>query len=351
MLEAYWLDYGLSFVDGPIQWRLPIGFQAVFALALLIQAVVLPDSPRWLIAHNRRDEGASVLAQLEGHESIDHPDVVFKMKEIEVSLEQESIGGPFKYKELIQGGPLGNFRRICLCSGIQVMQQFTGANMINYLAPVVYENTMGLSRNLSLILGGATAITFMVASFLPIWTVDRYGRRVLLMISAAGLSLCFVLTSILLSTGSTSAAYGATAMVFLFQIFLGIGFLPIPWLYPAEISTTRIRARGGSVSAFSNWMSTFIIVQITPPAIANIGWRVFVIFAIFNAIWVPVVYLFFPETKGLELEDVDHIFEKGGITGGVWESLKAGEGGRTVRRRRIAEDVEVREEKGKEEDV
>ncbi|EGO02899.1 hypothetical protein SERLA73DRAFT_165828 [Serpula lacrymans var. lacrymans S7.3] len=322
LVIAYWLDYGLSFVNGPIQWRLPIGFQAVFALCLLLQGMVLPDSPRWLIAHDRREEGARVLAQLEDRDSIDHPDVVQKLKEIEFSLEQESAGGPFRYAELLQGGPLGNFRRICLCIGINVMQQFTGANMINYLAPIVYQNTMGLSRDLSLILGGCTAITYMLASFIPLWTVDRYGRRFLLMVSATGLSLCFIITSILLSTGSRPAAYGATAMIFVFQIFLGLGFLPIPWLYPAEISTTRIRARGSSLSSSFNWLCTFTVVQITPIAIANIDWRVFVIFAIFNALWVPLVYIFFPETQGLELEDIDHIFEKGGITGGVWSSTR-----------------------------
>ncbi|KAH7908841.1 general substrate transporter [Hygrophoropsis aurantiaca] len=340
LVIAYWLDYGLSFVDGPVQWRLPIGFQAFFALCLLFQGMVLPDSPRWLIAHGRAEEGARVLAQLEDRDSVDHPDVIEKLKEIEVSLAQESAGGPFQYKELLQGGPLGNFRRICLCAGVNIMQQFTGS----YLAPVVYQNTMGLSRDLSLILGGCTAITYMFASFIPLWTVDRYGRRVLLMTSATGLSLCFILAAILLSTGSTPAAYGATAMVFIFQIFLGIGFLPIPWLYPAEISTTRIRARGSSISSLVNWLCVFTVVQITPPAIANISWRVFIIFAVFNAIWVPIVYLFFPETKGLELEDVDHIFEKGGITGGVWES----KGGRTVQRRRIVEDVhEAREKEDK----
>ena len=89
-------------------------------------------------------------------------------------------------------------------------------------------------------------------------------------------------------------------------------------------------------------MCVFAVVEMTPPAIANIGWRVFVIFAIFNALWVPLVYAFFPETKGLELEDVDHIFEKGGFTGGVWSSP----GGRTVERKRIARDVEERKVKG-----
>ncbi|KAI0821858.1 general substrate transporter [Trametes gibbosa] len=324
LVIAYWLDYGMSYVNGPAQWRLPIGFQAVFALCLFLQVMVLPDSPRWCMAHGRAEEGARILAQLEDRDSPDHPDV----------------------RELLQGGPLGNFRRICLCIGVNVMQQFTGhilTHSLSYLAPVVYQNTMGLSRNLSLILGGFTAVTYMVASFIPLWTVDRYGRRALLMTSATGLSVCFIIASILLSIGTKGAAYGATAMVFIFQIFLGIGFLPIPWLYPAEITTTRIRARGSAISSFFNWMCVFAVVEMTPPAIANISWRVFIIFAIFNALWVPLVYVFFPETKGLELEDIDHIFEKGGITGGVWSSP----GGITVQRRRTSQDVEDVREKEK----
>lgn len=64
----------------------------------------------------------------------------------------------------------------------------------------------------------------------------------------------------------------------------------------------------------------------------------FIIFAIFNACWVPLVYVFFPETKGLELEAIDAIFEKGGITGGVWGARK--NGGRTVENRRLPLDGE-----------
>jgi hypothetical protein len=125
--------------------------------------------------------------------------------------------------------------------------------MINYYSPVVYANTMGLSRNLSLILGGCTSLTYLAASFIPLWTVEKFGRRALLMSSAAGLCFCFSMVSILLSIGTRSTAYAATAFVFIFQIFLGIGWLPIPWFYPSEVTTTRIRSKGQALGAFVNW--------------------------------------------------------------------------------------------------
>ncbi len=70
----------------------------------------------------------------------------------------------------------------------------------------------------------------------------------------------------------------------------------------------------------------FTVVQITPIAIDSIDWRTFIIFAVFCALWVPIVYCFFPETNQLQLEDIDHLFESGGITGGVFTA----KGGKTV---------------------
>lgn len=166
--------------------------------------------------------------------------------------------------------------------------------------------------------------------------MDKFGRRTLLMFSASGLCLCFTLVAILLSRETKSTAYGATAMVFLFQIFLGIGWLPVPWFYPSEVTTTRIRSKGQALASFINWMCVFTVVQITPIAIANIQWRTFIIFAVFCFLWIPIVYCFFPETNQLELEDIDHLFDKGGITGGVWTS----KGGRTVERKHHERETE-----------
>lgn len=234
---AYWLDYGLSFVPSSVQWRFPISFQGFFAVLLVVQTLPLPETPRWLCEQDRREEAASVLARLQtggsgggaSEEAEQEEEVGRLLHEIETAIAQESAGGPFKYRELAAGGRIQNLRRMILCALINVQQQFTGANMINYYAPVVYQNAMGLSRNVSLILGGCTSLTYLAGSFIPLWTMDRFGRRASLMFSAAGLSFCFVMVSILLSLGSRQCAYAATAFVFMFQIFLAVGYLPVPW--------------------------------------------------------------------------------------------------------------------------
>jgi MFS family permease len=128
---------------------------------------------------------------------------------------------------------------------------------------------MGLSRNTSLILGGCTALTYLVGSVVPVFLMDRFGRRPLLMMSSAGLAVCFVLAAVLLSRDTLSTAYAAVAFVFVFQLFLGIGWLPVPWFYPSEINTTRIRSRGMALASAWNWMAVFVIVKITPIAIGE----------------------------------------------------------------------------------
>lgn len=197
-----------------------------------------------------------------------------------------------------------------------------------------------MTRDMSMILSGCTSLAYLVGAALPLFMMDRFGRRVLLMVSGAGLTLCFTMVAILLSFGRIQTAYGATAFIFLFQIFYGLGWLPVPWFYPSEISTTQLRSKSAAISSAVNWASVFVIVKITPiaigmlvlfspsdvqdspanPSTANISWRVFIIFAVLNFLWIPIIFFFYPETQGLELEDINLIFAKGGLTGGVFSS-------------------------------
>lgn len=102
--------------------------------------------------------------------------------------------------------------------------------------------------------------------------------------------------------------------------------LPVPWFYPSEVSTTRTRTKMQAIASGWNWMFVFTVVKITPIAFENIGKRTFIIFAVLNAVFIPTVYCFYPETQGITLEDIPLLFHKGGFTGGVLTS----KGGRTV---------------------
>jgi hypothetical protein len=200
---------------------------------------------------------------------------------------------------------------------------------------------MGLSRHLSLILGGAAQwyaplltpsfsinltkpSTYLAGSAIPILLMDRFGRRTLLLLCTAGLCLCFTMVSIFVSLNTTHGTYGATAFIFVFQLIYGVGWLPVPWFYPSEISTTRTRTSMQAIASTFNWMFVFVVVKITPLAFDNIGWKTFIIFSVLNAAFIPMVYCFYPETKGISLEDIPLLFEKGGVMGGVLTSVGGG---------------------------
>ncbi|RFU35482.1 hypothetical protein B7463_g870, partial [Scytalidium lignicola] len=332
---AYWLDYGTSYSDAGFQWRFPLGFQAIFAVFLILQVIGLPETPRWLVENDQYEEGRAVTAALLD-KPLDDEEVTGILADIRSLLEEESRGGPFRFRELFTMGKTQNFRRLLITISVQLGQQFTGSNMINYYAPVIFQEAMGLSRNLSLILGGCAQCTYLVGSAIPVFLMDRFGRRVLLMACSGGLCLCFVTVTILLSLGTVGPAYGATVFIFIFQLIYGIGWLPVPWFYPSEINTTRVRGRMQAIASGWNWMAVFAVVKITPISFANIGWRTFIIFAVLNAVFIPMIYCFYPETKGLKLEDIDELFPKQSLTGGVFTS-----GGRTLLPPLEAEDTEL----------
>lgn len=241
----------------------PLSLQAVFAVFLILQIIGLPETPRWLVAHDRHEEARAVIAAI-NDSPIDDVVVGRSILDIQSQLEEESKEGPFRIKEIFAWGELQNFRRLLLIISVQLGQQFSGSNMINYYLPVILQGTVGLSRNLSLILAGCAQCTYLVGSAIPVFLMDRYGRRFLLMACSAGLCLCFVMVSILLSLGTTGPAYAAVAFIFIFQLIYGVGWLPVPWFYPSELATTRVRSRMQAIASGWNWMAVFAVVKITP---------------------------------------------------------------------------------------
>lgn len=223
---AYWTDYGTSFYESSFQWRFPLAFQAFFAIFIILQVMGLPETPRWLVARDRHEEAQQVISALLDKPLHDEA-VTHILLDIRSGLEEEQKDGPFRFTELLTWGPQQNLRRLLLIISVQLAQQFSGSNMINYYAPVIFQRNMSLSREMSLIMGGCCQIAYLFGSAIPVFLMDRFGRRVLLMTCCAGLSFCFVMVTILLSLGSQGAAYGATAFIFVFQVFMGVGWLPV----------------------------------------------------------------------------------------------------------------------------
>ena len=319
ILIAYWIDYGFAQVSGPAQWRFPVGFQLVFIVLILMLIFILPESPRWLHAQDRHEEANKIIARLIGKGvSTEDPRVQDLAQEINDAIALESAGGPFKMRECFSGGKLQNFRRLCICFAVDAFQQLGGICVITYYLPKVLQESVGMSRHMSLLMAGIITTEYFLASIVQIWLVDKFNRRSLMFFSSAGEIITMVVLAITTWKGTFDAGVVGIVMIFLYNTFYAWGWLTIPFVYPAEITTLRLRAKGAAVASIGAWLIEFMVVQITPIAVQNIGYKTYIIFAVLNfGFIVPVVYFFFPETANMRLEDVDYIFEAGGITGGV----------------------------------
>ncbi|RSM16182.1 hypothetical protein CDV31_004645 [Fusarium ambrosium] len=317
IMISYWVDYGFYFLSGSVRWRFPVSFQSFFTIIVMIGLLYLPDSPRWLAMQGRVDEARQVTARLLG-KPVDDPEVITEIRAIQEALEVQSRGGGFRYKELLTNGASQNFRRTMLGVAAQFFQQICGINLVTYYATFLFENSLGFGPEMSRLLAALNGTEYFLASLVALPLIERTGRRKLMLFGAFGMMASMAVLAGTVSTGTATdngapqleTRYGVTATVFLFVFnsFFAIGWLGMTWLYPAEITNLRIRIQANALSTCSNWLSNFLIVMITPPAFANLGYRTYAMFAVFNAAIIPCVWLFFPEPKGRSLEELDVIF-------------------------------------------
>lgn len=120
--------------------------------------------------------------------------------------------------------------RTLLGIGGQFMQQLSGINLITYYAPVIFEQSVGLSHDLSLLLAGFNGVAYFFSSLVPIWIIDKLGRRKLMLFAAAGQAGCMAILAGTVSNGSRPAGIIAIVALFLFNFFFAVGLLAIPWL-------------------------------------------------------------------------------------------------------------------------
>ncbi|KAJ7472045.1 general substrate transporter [Mycena latifolia] len=312
-----WMTYGFSYVQGSASWRFPIAFQLAFSVILLGTIPWLPESPRWLLMHGHEAEGVAVLVALQGGGATAEDDYIVDQKvEILEAVQLEKDSAP-SWSDIfhMRAGETGMIQRLLLGAGAQLMQQLVGINVTSYYLPLVLQNSVGLSNNLSRLLAACNSVSYLLFSFAGIVLIERAGRRKLMMWGAAGQCVCYMFISGFLSQADDpvyGVRYGAGATVFFFTyyLFFGICWQGVPWLYPVEINSLSMRTKGAALATAANWLSNYLIVEITPAGIASLGWRFYLIWMFFNALFIPVVWLLYPETANRHLEDIDHLYRE-----------------------------------------
>ena len=272
------------------------------------------------MAHGKEVEATQVLACLEAKE-VDDAYVITQREEIVHSVRYEREHA-VRWRDLFVSGKTNQndsqhgtkpLRRLLLGAGTQFMQQFGGINIMSYYLPTVLIQSVGLSEELSRLLAACNATSYLFFSFIAVPVVERYGRRFLMILASVGQGFSFLVITILLSFAGSSesgraAASASVAFFFLYYIFFGIGMQGVPWLYPTEINSLPMRTKGAAVATATNWISNFVIVEVTPIGIQNLGWRFWIVWTIFNFAFVPLIYFLYPETSNRTLEDMDDYY-------------------------------------------
>lgn len=279
-------------------------------MIIYLTAFWLPESPRWLLMKHKSDEALDVMVALDGARTREDAIVKRDFEEIQQSIALEQSPSTKRNTK-----PLF---RLILGVGAQAMQQLTGINIICYYLPYVLTQSVGLEGSTARLLAAVNAMTYLGSTFIGLYFIEKWGRRRLMIFGALGQCCCWLTITVLLSQADLlqdlsakqrQLAAAAVFFFFLFNCFFGAGWQGVSWLYPTEINSTQYRIAGMSYGVATNWLINFGVVFVTPLGIAKLGPQFYVIWTVLNAIMIPIIWIFYPETAGRSLEDIDRMFE------------------------------------------
>ncbi|MFN8169090.1 MAG: sugar porter family MFS transporter [Candidatus Nanopelagicales bacterium] len=298
-------------------WRWMFLVELIPAIVYGLAAGTIPESPRYLIGKGRIDEAKVVMASV-GQETDDA-----RVAEVRASLEGERAQ---KVRDL-RGPRFGLLPVVWVGIVLSVLQQFVGINVIFYYSSILWQ-AVGFSEDDSLKISVISGVINIVATLIAISLIDRVGRRPLLLVGSAGMSVCLIAMAYLFGTAplvevaatSTCEApclqpqlAGSAATIALlaangFVIFFGFSWGPVVWVLLGEMFPNRIRAIALSVAAAAQWIANFVVSTSFPPLAAKglgIAYGLYAFFAVVSFLFVWKVVR---ETKGRTLESMDSAY-------------------------------------------
>ncbi|KID80402.1 Major facilitator superfamily domain, general substrate transporter, partial [Metarhizium brunneum ARSEF 3297] len=310
-LMAAGVTLGTGKWDSTWAWRCPSLLQGVFSLICILILPFVPESPRWLIRQDRYEDARLVVAQTNADGNLTDPVAMTVYQEIVDTLEWEKKQGrtmspleivqnPVARKRVLIGGSAGPFS----CIAGNIIASYYLGNELSTAGVTSSDDQLKAARLL-------IACLFIIGGLSKIYADNPGGA-------------------------SKGLIYGDVAVMFLFQGFYSIAWTPLLTLYPPEVMDYPTRANGVAFSQFTLNGLAMLLVFVMPIGLDNIGWRLYMINGSWDVITFLLIAVFWVETKGKTLEEIDAIFER--------ERHSSAPGVEDVRKRRITVD-EVQMEK------
>ncbi|KAI1353770.1 general substrate transporter [Xylaria sp. FL0043] len=317
---AYWINFGLRTYQSEFRWRFPLAWMIVPLLIVDITVPLLPESPRWLIANNKRQDAIDILCKVRGDLSVTDPKILVEVEQLDAIVEASHhkrnnllnivLGGRYS-------GSLHLGRRAMMGFALQLIQQWTGILAIAGWATTLFA-LAGFDSYKSAWLGGLANTFGIPGTAAAALVVDRMGRIKSLIISFITQGIALFIVAALIKTSQDASSVdpdqaarlgtGAAAFVFVYIWFFTMFNIIPSWIYGTEIWPQEIRAKGYSFTIFG-WAVGAGVTQFVIPILLNrLGWATFVFFGALNIVAMPIIYLFFPEVAKRSLEEINLLF-------------------------------------------
>ena len=316
LTEQQNIDYG---------WRYMFWSELVPALAFLLLLFMVPKSPRWLMIKGNEEEAKNVLVAIHGQEMADKEFVEIKESiEKEGSVEKVSI-----FKKSL-------FPIVVIGTVLSVLQQFTGINAVLYYGADIFEQALGFGKEDILLQQILLATVNLLFTFIAMFTVDKLGRKPLLIIGGFGMLIGFLIMGFTLYLSDYSAVNSAglpaisstEGIICLIGILMFIGSFamsmgPIVWVLLSEIFPNSIRSTAMAIAVAAQWLANYFVSQTFPIVVESDAnrlvadggtWNNSLPYFLFSAFIIFIIFFtwkWIPETKGKTLEEMEAIFNKG----------------------------------------
>ncbi|MCO8292077.1 sugar porter family MFS transporter [Tetragenococcus halophilus] len=299
MLISYIVDYLLRGLPEQLAWRFMLAFAAIPAVILFIGVLRLPESPRFLIKNNKKDDAYRVLSYLRKEDQIEEEvKNITKTATQEMKVEEKtSLSNLFssKYRYLVIAG-----------IGVAAFQQFQGANAIFYYIPLIVEDATGKAATGQLFWSVVQGIILVVGSLVYMWVAEKINRRSLLIVGGTIMGLSFIFPAVIKWLIPNANSMLIVVFLCIYVAFYSATWAPLTWVLVGEIFPLAIRGRASGVASSLNWVGSWGVGLLFPIMIASLTQEtVFVIFGVICLFGALFVKTRVPETRGSSLEEIE----------------------------------------------